>query len=99
MQCWWFALGAFPVDRLAADLEEDLHGAFPGGVFAAPGSLRAKLSELSPEFEAVTGTGRDEEWGDDFLPAGMSAASVTGWMAGRSAVRGWYALPMAGGWW
>ncbi len=77
MQCWWFALGAFPVDRLAADLEEDLHGAFPGGVFAAPGSLRAKLSELSPEFEAVTGTGRDEEWGDDFLPAGMSAASVT----------------------
>jgi fructosamine-3-kinase len=46
------------------------------GVFAAPGSSRARLIEPSPEFEAVTSTGRDEAWGDDFLPAGMTAASV-----------------------
>jgi fructosamine-3-kinase len=75
-------LPAFPPDPLAADLKEERHGAVPGsvlvaGVFAAPGSSRTKLSELLPEFGSVTGTGRDEEWGDDFLPAGMSAASVT----------------------
>lgn len=47
------------------------------GVLAAPGSSLAALRGLSLEPGVVTGAGRDQDWGGDFLPAGMSAASAT----------------------
>ena len=61
--------------------EEELHGALPPSVLVADvfatGSSSAKLNGLSPRLEAVTGAGRHEQWGDDFLPAEMTAVSAT----------------------